>query len=82
MAFLREAWLWNEFESLVVFSTIRLKGEVNFFIEQFFEVFYFPKDLQQKVAENDFREVSVLSKCFQSLGIELIISLYIFYRWE
>ena len=45
MAFLKEVWLWNEFESFVVFSTIRLKGEVNFFIEQFFEVFYFPKDL-------------------------------------
>ena len=31
----------NEFERLVVFSIIRLKGEVNLFIRGFLEVFYF-----------------------------------------
>ena len=30
--------------SFVVFSTIRLNGEVNFFIRVFLEVFYFPSD--------------------------------------
>ena len=42
MASFKEVWPWNEFERFVVFSTIRLKGEVNFFIRQFLEVFYFP----------------------------------------
>ena len=40
---LKEIWPWNEFERYVVlFSTIRLKGEVNFFIRELLEVFYFP----------------------------------------
>ena len=37
------------------------------------------------VAENfkrEFWEVSVISKCSQSLGIKLIISLYVFYGWQ
>ena len=42
MVSFKEVWPWNEFERFVVFSTIRLKGEVNFFIRQFLEVFYFP----------------------------------------
>ena len=42
--FLKEVWQRNEFEIFVVFSTIRLKGEVNFFIGEFLEVFYFPSD--------------------------------------
>ena len=42
MVSFKEVWSWNEFERFVVFSTIRLKGEVNFFIRQFLEVFYFP----------------------------------------
>ena len=33
---------WNNFEWFVVYSTIRLKGEVNFFIREFLEAFYFP----------------------------------------
>ena len=32
---------WNEFKNFV-FSIIRLKGEVSFFISEFFEVFCFP----------------------------------------
>ena len=38
----KEVYPWNEFEKFVVFSTIRLKGEVNLFIKEFLEVFYFP----------------------------------------
>ena len=39
----KEVWPWNEFERFVVFfSTISLKGKVNFFIREFLEVFYFP----------------------------------------
>ena len=35
----KEVWPWNEFEKFVVlFSTIRLKGEVSFFIRKFLEV--------------------------------------------
>ena len=41
----------NGFEKFVVFSTIRLKAEVNFFIREFLEVFYFPSDFLV-VAEN------------------------------
>ena len=44
MVFSKEVWPWNEFESLGVFSTVTLKGEVNFFIRECFEVFYFPSD--------------------------------------
>ena len=35
-------WKWSEFERFVVFSTITLNDEVNFFIREFFEIFYFP----------------------------------------
>ena len=39
----KEVWPWNEFEGIaVLFSSIRLKGEVNFFIREFLEVFYSP----------------------------------------
>ena len=39
----KEIWPWKEFEKFVVlFNTIRLKGEVHFFIREFLEVFYFP----------------------------------------
>ena len=41
MVFLKQVWPWNEFERFVVFSTIRTKGEVNFLIREFLEVFYF-----------------------------------------
>ena len=44
MVFLKEDWPQNEFERLVVFNTIRLKGEGNFFLREFLEVFYFPSD--------------------------------------
>ena len=68
----------------VAFSSIRLKGEVSFFIREFSEVFYFPSDFIA-VAENfqkEFLEVPVLSKSLKSLGIEPIIGLYIFYGWQ
>ena len=42
MVSFKEVWPWNQFERFVVLSTIRLKGKVNFFIREFFEVFYFP----------------------------------------
>ena len=43
MVSFNEVWAWNEFERFFVsFSTVRLKGEVNFFIREFLEVFYFP----------------------------------------
>ena len=39
----KEVWAWNEFERFFVsFSTVRLRGEVNFFIREFLEIFYFP----------------------------------------
>ena len=43
MVSFKEVWPWNEFERFVVlFSISRLKGEINFFIRDFLEVFYFP----------------------------------------
>ena len=51
MVSFNEALPWNEFEKFVVFSTIRLKAEVNFFIKEFLEDFYFPTDFIV-VAEN------------------------------
>ena len=45
MVSFKDVWLWNEFEKFVVFSsTIRPKGEVNFFIVELLEVFYFLSD--------------------------------------
>ena len=35
MAYFKEVWRWNEFERFAIFSTIKLKGEVNFFIREF-----------------------------------------------
>ena len=52
-----EVWLWNEFEWFVVFSTIKLKTEVNFFIRKFLEVFYFPSDFIVVAEKSDFWEV-------------------------
>ena len=42
MVSFKEVCPWNQFERFVVFSTIRLKDEVNLFIRKFLEVFYFP----------------------------------------
>ena len=44
MVYFKEVWPWNKFERFVVLSTIRLKAEVNFFIREFLEIFYFPSD--------------------------------------
>ena len=44
MVSFKEVWPWNEFEKFVVFSTIRLRAEVNLFIREFLGVFYFPSD--------------------------------------
>ena len=42
MVSFKEVWPLNEFERFVVlFSAIRLKGKVNFFLREFLEVFYF-----------------------------------------
>ena len=43
MVSFKEVWPWNKFERFVVlFSNIRFKGEVNFFIKGFLKAFYFP----------------------------------------
>ena len=42
MVLFKEVQPRNEFHRIVIFSTIRLKGAVNFFIRQFLEIFYFP----------------------------------------
>ena len=43
MVSFKEVWARNEFERFFVsFSTVRLKCEVNFFIREFLEIFYFP----------------------------------------
>ena len=44
MVFLKEVFPWNEFEWFIVFSTIKLNGEVNFFFREFLKDFYFPSD--------------------------------------
>ena len=51
---LKEVWPRNEFESFVIFSTIRLKSEINFFIREFMEVFHFPRTslLWEKISKN------------------------------
>ena len=46
MVSFKEVWPWNEFKRFVVFSTIRLKAEVNFFTRETLEVFYFPSKFQ------------------------------------
>ena len=51
MVLLKKVWPWNEFEKFVVFSTIRLKSQINFFIREFLETFNFPNDFTV-VAEN------------------------------
>ena len=51
MVSFKEVQPWNQFESFIVFSTIRLKAAVNNFIREFFEVFYFPSNFIV-VAEN------------------------------
>ena len=87
MVFLRELGPWNEFERLYLFSTItnynRLKRGVNFFVREFWKSFLLVTLLlSQKGFVKDFWEVSVLSKCFQSLGIESSAILYIYYGWQ
>ena len=51
MVSFKKVWPWNEFERSVVFNTIKLKAEANFFIREILEVFYFPSDFIF-VAEN------------------------------
>ena len=61
----------------------RLKAEVNFFIRELFEVFYFLSDFTV-VAEHfkrDFWEFSVLGKCFKSLWIRPKF-ICMFYGWQ
>ena len=75
MVFFKELCPWNEFESFVVFITNRLKDEITFFIGEFLEVFYFPGIFTSVIKH--FWEGSILSKCFQSLGVKFIISLFV-----
>ena len=44
MVSFKEVWPWNEFERFIVFRAIMLKAEVNFFVREFLELFYFPGD--------------------------------------
>ena len=37
----KEVWSWNEIESFVVFSTIRMKGEVISLLQRFWKSFTF-----------------------------------------
>ena len=41
MMFFKKVWPWNEFERFAVFSTIRLKGEVNSLLKKFWKSFIF-----------------------------------------
>ena len=81
VVFVKEVWQWNEFKRLCVFSSTRLKCEVNLFVRDFSDVFYLASLLhlfsQKKVFKRDFWEASVLNKCFQLLGIKFKVSLYI-----
>ena len=72
---------------LVLFSTIRLKGEVNFFISRgFFKKF--SQCLYRDIADSTFKGIFLwrsfsLSKYFQSLGIKYIVNLYIsLHGWQ
>ena len=51
MVSFKEVWPWNKFERCVVLNTIRLRAELNFFITEILEVFYFLSDFFF-VAEN------------------------------
>ena len=80
MVSFKKVWPWNEFERFAIFSTIRLKGEVNFFIREFLKVFYFYFSSDFIVVAEHFWKGflrSFSSECFQSLGIEPMISSYI-----
>ena len=79
MVSIKEVWLWNEFESFVVFSTIKLKDEVNFFIRAFLEVFYFLRSFIVVIEsfKRNFCKVLVLNKCFTGNYVHNIIRLYI-----
>ena len=45
MVSFKEIWPGNELERFFVYSTIKLNGEVIFFIWEILEVFYFPSAL-------------------------------------
>ena len=45
MVSFKKVWPLNEFDRFVLFSTIRLKAELNFFIREFLKVFYSPSAL-------------------------------------
>ena len=40
IVFFKDVCSWNEFESLVVYTTKRLTDEITFFIGEFLKVFY------------------------------------------
>ena len=63
----------------IIFSVIRLKGDVNLFVRKFWKLSYFPS-VFIFVTESfkvNFGGVSDLSICCQSLQIKCRISLYI-----
>ena len=73
---------------LYYLGTIRLKGEVNFFISRgFLEVFYLPNVFigigYSALMKGIFHLKSFSFKCFQSWGIKSIVNLYILlYSWQ
>ena len=70
---------WNEFERFVVlFSTIRLKGEVNFCTSRsFLKVFYLPSAFIGIGSYSGIFHLKSFSKCFQPWGIKYLVNLYI-----
>ena len=71
------------FKDFLYLVLIRLKGEVNFFIREFLEVFYFPSEFyccSRIFLKEVFEKIQF--KFFQSLGIDPVISLYILYGWQ
>ena len=70
---LKVVWPWNDFESFVEFSTIRLQGEVNFVIKEFLEVFYFASDFTV-VAKKNWKRFVRSSNNWELSPLEVYIS--------
>ena len=59
-------WPWNKHKGLV-FSVIRLEGEVNFFVRNFLQtLFSSTAVVKKKIMKENLWEVSLLILCFQS----------------
>ena len=67
MVSFHKVWPWNKLKILDVFSAIRLKGEVDFLIGKFEEVYYFPSALV------------IVAKSFEKAFLRSFISKYVFW---